>query len=285
MCAAICWLLRLLACLSAAKDPSDERLSRTYRPIYFGAMPAGAFAALLVLAGMLAVGVGLGLLAMSGAQMGIGRRLGAAREVQVGDLVDAGELPRRPVRVAGRVRCADPLHTADGERLVAFHRDVEIRLPRMGWRIIERLRETRSFELWDHNGSLSVDPAQAREPLIVIPHVWLGSPDALQEPHRSAVDRLSVRAGTPREARSTTRQISVTDRLLVVALAARDEDGRVLLRPPSGGYLISALAADDAMRLLGGPRSGLLGLAVAAISLGVLLVSAGLLSGILALFG
>ena len=103
-------------------------------------MPAGAFAPLLVLAGMLAVGVGLGLLAMSGAQMGIGRRLGAAREVQVGDLVDAGELPRRPVRVAGRVRCADPLHTADGEQLVAFHRDVEIRLPRMGWRIIERLR-------------------------------------------------------------------------------------------------------------------------------------------------
>jgi len=248
-------------------------------------MPAGALAALLVLAGMLAVGIGLGLLAMSGAQMGIGRRLGAAREVPVGDLVDAGELPSRPVRVAGRVRCADPLHTADGERLVAFHRDVEIRLPRAGWRSIERLRETRSFELWDHNGSLSVDPARAREPLIVIPHVWLGSPDELEEPHRSAVERLGARAGNPREARSTTRQVSVTDRLLVVALAARGEDGRVLLRPPSGGYLISALAADDAMRLLGGPRRGLLGLAVAMVVLGALLVSVGLLAGILALLG
>lgn len=246
-------------------------------------MPAGALPALvLASAGTLLVWAGLGLLGMSGAQMRIGRRLGAAREVPVGDLVDAGELPTRPVRVVGRVRCADPLHTSDGERLVAFHRDVEVRLPR-GWRSVERLRETRSFELWDHNGSLSVDPAQAHEPLIVIPHVWRGSPDELHEPHRSAVDRLTVQAGTPREARSTSRQLSVTDRLLVLAHAVRGEEGRVVLRPPSGGYLISALAADDAMRLLGGPRRGLLGLAVVTISVGALLVGAGLLSGVLAL--
>jgi hypothetical protein len=247
-------------------------------------MPLGPLPALvLVLAGALLIWFGTGLLRMSGAEMGIGRRLGAARQMPVGDLVDAAELPLRPVRVAGRIRCPDPLHTADGERLVAFHRDVEVRLPRGGWRGIERLRETRSFELWDHGGSLAIDPAEAREPLIVIPHVWRGSPDDLQEPHRSAVDRLSARAGRPRDARSISRQVSVTDRLLVLARADRGEDGRVVLRAPAGGYLISSLALDEAMRLLGGPHRRLLGLAVLGVSLGVLLLAAGLLVVVAAL--
>ncbi|MDQ2933488.1 MAG: hypothetical protein M3R49_00650 [Chloroflexota bacterium] len=244
-------------------------------------MPVGPLPApVLVLAGLLLIGMGVGLVRTSGAHMGIGRRLGGAREVRVGDLVDAAELPTRPVRVAGRVRCADPLRTAEEERLVAFHRDVEVKLPRDGWRSIERLRETRSFELWDHAGWLSIDPAQAREPLIVIPHVWSGSPEGLQEPHRSAIERLSARGDRPREARSTSRQLSVTDRLLVLARAHRAEDGQVVLRPPAGGYVISALALDDAMRLLGGSHRPILGMGVLGIALGASLLAAGLLAGV-----
>lgn len=245
-------------------------------------MPVGAAlpALVLMLAGALMVWGGVGLLRLSGAEMGIGRRLGAAREVPVGDLVDAAELPMRPIRVAGRVRCPDPLYTAEGERLVAFQRDVEVRLASGRWRSIERRRETRSFELWDHGGSLSIDPVQARDPLIVIPHVWRGSPDDLQEPHRSAVERLSARDGRPREARSTSRQLGVTDRLLVLARADRGSDGRVILRPPAGGYLISALAIDDAMRLLGGAHRRLLGTGVLAVAVGVLLLAAGLMVGV-----
>ena len=36
--------------------------------------------------------------------------------------------PTRPVRVVGRIRCRDPLEMGGGERLVAFHRDVEVRV-------------------------------------------------------------------------------------------------------------------------------------------------------------
>jgi hypothetical protein len=244
-------------------------------------MPVGPLPAMvLVIAGVALIWVGFGVLRMSGAEIGMGRRLGAAREIPIGDLLDATELPVRPVRVAGRVRCADPLYTVDGERLVAFHRDVEVKLPGGAWRSLERLRETRSFELWDHGGSVFIDPAEAREPLIVIPHVWHGSPDELQEPHRSAVERLGTRSGPPQEARSTSRQLSVTDRLLILARADRAEDGRVVLRPPQGGYLVSALALDDAMRVLGGPHRRLLRLGVLAASLGVLLLVAGLLVGV-----
>src|SRR5918996_1599715 len=99
-----------------------------------------------------------------------------------GALVGTQELPARPVRISGRIRCPDPIPTARGERLVALHRDVQVRRPRGPWRSIERIRETRGFELWDHDGSLPLDPAEAAEPLVAIPHVWRGTTGALKDP-------------------------------------------------------------------------------------------------------
>lgn len=234
---------------------------------------------LLVLAGSIAV-------RWSGARAGIGRRLGAARQVGLGDLLTANPLPTRPVRVVGRIRCADPILTADGDRLVALHRDVEVQLAHGGWRTIERRRESRVFELWDHGGSLLIDAAYAAEPLVVLPHVWQGAPAELGREHRAAVARLTAEGGDPSAARSVTRRLSVIERLLVLAVARRAADGTVSLAPPPGGYVISALELDDAMRLLGGPRKGLLLGAAAAIGLGLLLglvgavmVAASLVSG------
>jgi hypothetical protein len=162
-----------------------------------------------------------------------------------------------------------------GERLVAFHRDVEVRIAGV-WRSIERLRETRSFDLWDHDGSVTLDPSAAAEPLIVIPRVWRGDPAELEEPHASAVARLAERHGAVTEARATTRSLNVTDRLHVLAFARRDGAAPPRLDPPPGGYLITNLALDDAMRLLGGRNRRLvagsliaLGLSAAAVAIGV----------------
>ena len=74
------------------------------------------------------------------------RRMAGARQLGVGELLDlrpTDPLPLRPVRLVGRVRCADPIVTAQDDRLVAFHRDVEVALRGGGWRSIERTRETR----------------------------------------------------------------------------------------------------------------------------------------------
>jgi hypothetical protein len=130
------------------------------------------------------------------------------------------------------------------------------------------MRETRSFDLWDHDGSLPLDPALVAEPLVSIPAVWRGDPAELTEPHTSAVARLVERHGPATAARAITRSINVTDRLLVVARPVRDEAGRVRLEPPEGGYLLTNLALPDAMRLLGGRRrrlaaGGVIGLAIA----------------------
>lgn len=250
--------------------------------------PALTLSMWLAIGALLLSGGGLLAVRRSGARPGIGRRLAGAREVRVGGLLDIGPdhpLPARPVRVIGRVRCADPIATPDGDRLVALHRDVEVSSARGGWRSIERLRETRSFELWDHDGSLTVDPAEAAEPLVTLPHVWSGSPDELDATFAAALSRVTAEEGAPTLARATTRMISVVDRLLVLAEARRDAAGAVRLSPPRDGYLLSALDLDDAMRLLGGPRPRLLVAGSVAIAVSVALLIAAVLLAVAALLG
>jgi hypothetical protein len=210
------------------------------------------------------------------------RRLAGARGMVVADVLDLTHAPPRPIRVSGRIRCADPLVAPDDERLVAFHRDITVQLADGRWRTIERVRETRSFELWDHAGSLTLDPAAAAEPLIAIPKVWEGSPDELVEPHAGAVARLAAESGAaPRAARAVTRSISVVDPLLVLARIEVGPDGP-RLAPPPGGYLVAALDLDAAMRLLGGSRRRQLVPAMATAALGGVLMVAALL-GLLAI--
>jgi hypothetical protein len=239
-----------------------------------------------LLFGLVAV-IGIGAIAasslamrMAGAQPAFARRLAGPREVRVGLLLDPADLPDRPVRVAGRIRCRDPLQTAEGERLVAFHRDVEV-MAGGSWRRVERLRETRSFELWDHDGSLTVDPAACAEPLVAIPKVWRGDPALLEEPHSSTVARLVERHGAATVARSIVRTIDVTDRLLVVARPSEGDDGRVHLEPPPGGFVITNLALDDAMRLLGGTKRTVAVAGVVGIGIGAALVVIGAIGALL----
>ncbi|HEX3220356.1 MAG TPA: hypothetical protein VHU77_10100 [Candidatus Limnocylindria bacterium] len=212
----------------------------------------------IALIGAALVLVGLAGIRLSGADSRLARRLAAARQLSVGDLLGAETLPQRPVRVSGRIRCANPIVTARDDRLVAYHRDVQVKPPGRAWRSIERIRETRGFELWDHHGSLALDPGQAAEPLVVIPHVWRGSATELTtEPHRAAVARLGG-ADAAWPARSVTRMLSVVERLLVLADVERDSNGTVTLVAPPGGFVISGLELDAAMRLLAGRRRGVM---------------------------
>ena len=209
----------------------------------------------------------------SGSSPGRARRLAGPAEVKVGRLLD-GELPSRPVRITGRIRCRDPLVAPDGERLVCFHRDVEARIGDR-WRSVERIREARSFDLWDHDGSLPIDPARVAEPLIAIPQVWRGDPSELEEPHASTIAGLVQRHGPVTEARAITRTLNVTDRLLVLARPMADDAGTVTLEPPDGGYLITNLELPDAMRLLGGRHRRAAAGAVVGLAVAIVLIAVG----------
>lgn len=213
-----------------------------------------------------------------GANMTLGRRLAGAREIAVGEALRLEEPPLRPVRVSGRIRCPDPLVAPDGERLVAYHRDVEVRSATGGWRTIERLREARSFELWDHAGSMSVDPTGAAEPLLTIPLVWEGKPDDLGDEHKPGVARVAREEGQPVAARAVTRTISEVDRLLVLAQVRAHGSRRASLEPPEGGFVISSLELDAAMRLLGGQHRRQLTFAIGLLALGGVLLIGGLVA-------
>jgi hypothetical protein len=243
----------------------------------------------VVLVGCALLGVALAVAAVVwlraiGAHVRTGRRLAGARAMTVADVVDLEAPPARPVRIAGRIRCSDPLVAADGEQLVAFHRDVEVRLPDGRWRTVERLRETRSFELWDHAGSLTIDPALAAEPLISIPLVWEGRPDELEEPHASAVARLAAEGRAPTAARAVTRTISVVDRLQVLGQVSTTLGGDVRLVPPLGGYLICSIELNAAMRVLGGPRRRQLAAAIGLLAIAISLAGASLVAAAIVRF-
>jgi len=239
--------------------------------------PLTLLAFVCALVGVALLAIGAAWMRAIGANMSLGRRLAGAREIPVGEASRLTSSPPRPVRVSGRVRCPDPLVAPDGERLVAFHRDIEVRNPGGDWRAIERLRETRSFELWDHAGSMTIDPAEAAEPLITIPLVWEGGPDELGGELSGAVARVAREAGQPVAARAVTRTISEVDRVQVLARVRADDVGGAVLEPPAGGFVISGLELDAAMRLLGGQHRRQLAIAIGVLMLGGVVLVGGIL--------
>lgn len=237
-------------------------------------MPLAVILLLVAIAGLAVAALSMITLRVIDARPALARRLAGPPELKVGRLLDAGRGAPSLVRVAGRIRCREPLHAGGSERLVAYHRDVEVQVAGR-WRTVERLRETRSFELWDHEGSLTIDPAHAAEPLVSIPRVWIGDPAELEEPHASAVVRLAQEHGPAAAARATTRTLNVTDDLLVLARPVASDDGQLKLAPPPGGFVITNLALPDAMRLLGGKRRRTAAAAVIGAGIGLALATIG----------
>jgi hypothetical protein len=123
----------------------DYRARTAYSP----AVSAATIPLLLIAMGIVGIGLGALLVRWSGADTRAGRRLAGARTVPLPDLREAAaadQLPRTAIRLEGRVRCADPIVTADGERVALLHRDVEVQLPNGAWRTIERLRDARPID-------------------------------------------------------------------------------------------------------------------------------------------
>jgi hypothetical protein len=243
---------------------------------------------LLAAGGLAAAGIGAVLIRSSGADTRAGRRLAGARSATIRDLHDLAardQLPSGSVRVEGRVRCANPLVLPTGDRLAALHRDVEVQLPDGGWRLIERVREARTIDLWERTASVPLDLSQLAEPLITIPQVWEGAPQELGDSYHPALDRLAMEVGPVRRARATTRHITLVDELIVLGLPERDDAGRLRLRPPPGGFLATNVDLDVAMRLLAGPQRQrmLAGFAVGAV--GVAAAVAGIIWILLARSG
>jgi len=245
-----------------------------------------AISLLAMFLGALGAVAGVALIRASGANTGAGRRLAGARGMTLRDLqglAERDELPRAAVRVEGRVRCANPIVTATGERLALLHRDVELRSPDGRWRTIERVRDTRAVDLWERSASVRLDLAEMAEPLIAIPHVWEGAVTELGGSLQPAVERVRAEHGTPELARATTRQVLLVDQLIVLAVPARGDAAELRLDPPPGGFLVTNADLDVAMRLLAGPHRTPMVAGYAVAVAGIVTLVAGAASAIVAL--
>lgn len=242
---------------------------------------------LIVLAiGALGTVAGIGLIRASGANTGVGRRLAGAPGMALRDLQDLAErddLPRTPVRVEGRVRCADPIVTPTGERLALLHRDLELQSPDTRWRTVERVRDARQVDLWQRSASVRLDLARVAEPLIAIPLVWEGDPAELGAALQPAVERIRAEQGPALVARATTRQVLLVDELIVLATPARGDDGKLRLDPPPGGYLVTNADLDVAMRLLAGPHRSRMVAGYALAAAALVVMAAGVVATVMTL--
>src|SRR6476659_6514903 len=128
---------------------------------------------------------------------------------------------------------------------------------------------------------MAIDPAKAAEPLITIPLVWEGRADELDEELAGAVARVAREDGQPAAARAVTRTISEVDRVEILARIGAEKSQAAVLEPPAGGFVISALELDAAMRLLGGEHRRQLAFAIGVLAVGsaILVVGALLLVG------
>ena len=228
------------------------------------------------------------LVRLSGADWRTARRLAGAPIVSVENAaaaVTAGHSPSRPVQLRGRVRCADPIVTAAGERLAAVHRDVDVRIPSGGWRAVERIRDSRPIELWERRSSIVLDPAAVAEPLVTLPQVWHGAVEELPADLQPAVAALAAREGPLADARAITRTITLVDQLIVLAVPGLGADGRPACLPPAGGLIVSNLELDEAMRLLGGERPRMLTTGLATAAIGSVLAIIGLVGAIVLAIG
>ena len=162
--------------------------------------------------------------------------------------------PLDPSGSPGRIRCRDPLETGDGERLVAFHRDVEVH---GRWALAQRRAHARDA-LVRAVGPRRLAHAsirrEAAEPLITIPKVWRGRRRRAQGAAcRLPAARLAERhgpatRGARRDADDQRHRSTARGR----ARRARRRRATSASAPRMAATSISTVALDDAMRLLGG---------------------------------
>ena len=248
-------------------------------------MPAVVILLLLAALGGLLGMAGSALVRVIGADWRTARRLAGAQSVSIADAVArarSGEPAGRPVRVAGRVRCVDPIVLPGGERLALLHRDIDVHLASGRWQPIERIRESRAIDLWERGTAIALDPTQVAEPIVAIPQVWQGSPAELPEALQRAVDQVGRSSGPITEARSVTRTILLVDELLVLGQPGIGPGGEPAMLPPEGGLIVSNLALDDAMRILGGRHRRLLTLGLGTAAVGAVLALVGLVGAAVA---
>ncbi len=225
-------------------------------------------AAVLVVAGLLALAASLILIGSFGSRLRVARLLRAAPVVGFADLRDLAASPRPPlVRVQGRIDSEEDFEDADHRPLV--FRRTAFQLRRLGgWRTVDETREQVPFTVGDATGVAAVDPDDLRDGLVVVPREASGVAGDVTE---------RVPVGTPPATPLRVRidQVSSVEHAIVVGVPVV-RDGTIRLAPGRGRPLVlTTLEPDEAMRILADGRQNAIRAAVGLFVAGAVAVVAG----------
>ncbi|HSL76036.1 MAG TPA: hypothetical protein VK867_03755 [Candidatus Limnocylindrales bacterium] len=221
--------------------------------------------------GLVALAVGVAILRSFGSGCRVGRVLAVAPVVSVAEARELAAGPPRFVAIQGRIDAADEFED-DAHRPLVLRR-VRFQLGgRGGWRTIDEQRQAVDFELREGLDAIGIDHTALGDGLVVLPRVSTGT--AADAPDRVPTDTPPA---TPFRLR--IEQVSSVEHALVAGVPATDPStGTIRMTAGLGRPLIlTTLERDEAMRVLtsDAPRRPVM--AVAALALGVVSLSLGLL--------
>jgi hypothetical protein len=241
--------------------------------------------ALLLLAGFVALGAGWWLLRRSGSSWRVGRLLAAApqRSLAEARALASGGTPAY-VRIHGRVDSDEEFPGDDGTPLVFRRHRLQRRettlLGGPTWQTFDDERQAVSFRLTERGERVGVDVDALGDGLIVVPRLAEGRAADV-----ASMDPAGPAHGMAPETpvRLRIEQVATSDHATACGVPRLEDDGTVVLCPGLGRPLVlTTLALDEAMRVLGAERrrslvvaTGLLIAAPLALAAGLLLVLLG----------
>lgn len=221
--------------------------------------------------GLVALAIGIAILRSFGAGFRVGRILAVAPVVSVAEARELAGGPPRFVAIQGRIDAADEFED-DAHRPLVLRR-IRFQLgDRGGWRTVDEQRQAVDFEVREGLDAIAIDHAALDDGLVVLPRVSTGT--AADAPDRVPTD-------TPPTAPLRLRidQVSSVEHAIVAGVPVADPaSGTIRMTAGLGRPLIlTTLERDEAMRVLtsDAPRRPVF--AVAALVIGVLSLSFGLL--------
>lgn len=234
----------------------------------------------LLVAAAVLLGVAVALLRSVGSAYRIGRTLSAAPELPLAEALalalraGTGESPVRYIRTHGRISSEDEFPD-ENDRPLVYRRQRLQRRDGRSWITLDDDRLAVPFGLEDRQTYLAVDIGTLGDGLVVVPRESVGvasdlPPDMLPEGSTLAPD-IAVRIRID--------QLSAIEQATVAGVPALGPTGEPMLTAGAGRPLIvTSLAPDEAMRILGSERRGTVKAAAALLVVGLGCLAVGLVA-------
>ncbi len=237
----------------------------------------------LLVAGVLCVVVAAFLLRGVGAAYRIGRTLAAAPELPLADVValaSSSEAPvRRYVRTRGRISSEDEFPD-EHDRPLVFRRQRLQRQDGRSWTTLDDDRTAVPFGLEDRQTYLAIDLESLGDGLIVVPREASGVARDLDP--AMVPDGVVLDGDVP--VRIRIDQLSAIEQATAAGVPMLGPTGEPTLSAGAGRPLIvTSLAPDEAMRILGAERRGTVKAAAGLLVVGLGCLAASLVALVFAL--